>query len=79
MAKTDKTQTFLSPARPAGVCHCGHTGDGPGSEHTAGPIAPGHGACTKCSCTRFTWAGWTQYGQSYADALVALRKMKRAE
>lgn len=45
---------------PKSKCECGHTGDGPESQHLG--IAPraGHGACTVdgCGCERFRWAGW---------------------
>ena len=40
----------------ASICSCGHTGDGPRSEHKdMGPIE-GHGACKTCACPRFSWA-----------------------
>jgi len=43
-----------SPLGPKSMCRCGHTGDGPNSEH-ANAIALGHGACTQCNCVQFTW------------------------
>lgn len=41
------------------ICLCGHTGDGPGSQH-ANTLAEGHGPCmvNKCTCLKFTWARW---------------------
>lgn len=44
-------------AGPRSLCHCGHTGDGPGGDHNA-RFAPGHGPCTVpgCGCVQFTWA-----------------------
>lgn len=42
------------------VCRCGHTGDGPDSQHADEPLEDGHGACNVegCSCERFVWARW---------------------
>ena len=41
------------------ICECGHTGDGPQSQHTASEAGtPGHGRCTHCDCQKFRWAKW---------------------
>ena len=44
-------------SEPKSVCTCGHTGDGPNSQH-ADSISHGHGRCTVegCDCEQFTWA-----------------------
>ena len=55
--------TFVGPKS---ICSCGHTGDGPNSQH-ADRYAEGHGFCqvtgpdkaTTCSCRQFTWVKWT--------------------
>jgi hypothetical protein len=53
-------------ADPKSRCRCGHTGDGPGSQHDGGVVA-GHGSCLECAaCVKFTWAQWTP---EYAAAL----------
>jgi len=51
---------------PKSICACGHTGNGPDSDHGNpkgewGELAPGHGCCSVpgCTCTQFTWVGWT--------------------
>lgn len=43
---------------PKSKCYCGHTGDGPGSQHDD-EITPGHGKCKECACTQFSWKGYT--------------------
>lgn len=54
----------------ASVCKCGHTGDGPGSQHAAedvqGLAVEGHGRCTVdgCDCSRFTWVDWSETGRT---------------
>lgn len=55
------------PARwnaPKSLCGCGHSGDGPDSDHRDdyGPdVSPGHGRCLVkgCGCTKFSWLTWT--------------------
>lgn len=51
--------TPMNVDRGKSICRCGHTGDGPGSAHTA-TVQDGHGACRKrgCACAKFTWAAW---------------------
>ncbi len=46
---------------PKSICECGHTGDGPRSDHAA-RFAEGHGRCTVtgCGCPQFTWARFTE-------------------
>lgn len=48
-------------AGPKSWCRCGHTGDGPHSQHAV-RLAEGHGACQVrgCYCKQFTWDGWLQ-------------------
>lgn len=50
---------------PKSICTCGHSGDGPDSDHGSdneilSQVCPGHGRCTVpgCECERFTWAGF---------------------
>lgn len=52
----DRTDT------PQSWCICGHTGDGPNSEH-ADTVEPGHGKCihSSCPCSKFTWYGHMAY------------------
>jgi hypothetical protein len=58
--------------RPKSACVCGHTGDGPKSEH-GGAIAAGHGRClvAHCGCSQFTWQHFTTEFQTALDRLVA--------
>lgn len=44
---------------PKSWCECGHTGDGPGSQHEQ-RWSEGHGPCKVegCPCRQFTWASW---------------------
>ena len=44
---------------PKSLCGCGHTGDGPHSEHAA-RFAEGHGPCKRCACKQFTWESWIE-------------------
>jgi hypothetical protein len=57
---------------PRSVCACGHTGDGPDSQHEAGTLslAEGHGACTVegCDCDRFAWKAFRPEFQEALDA-----------
>jgi hypothetical protein len=39
------------------MCLCGHFGDAPDSDHYDA-VEPGHGACKRCHCPRFTWIGF---------------------
>jgi len=53
---------------PKSVCKCGHSGDGPNSQHKNdyGPdISPGHGECKArgCSCIKFTWVEFISLNQ----------------
>jgi len=43
------------------ICECGHSGDGSGSAHGDRILGLGHGRCLVpgCSCTQFTWKGFT--------------------
>ena len=50
--------------KPKSLCYCGHTGDGPGSDHMG---LNGHGRCVAaasdsygnpCRCNQFTWKEW---------------------
>lgn len=43
---------------PKSWCYCGHTGDGPNSEHAGWN---GHGRCYyhNCDCEQFTWKRFT--------------------
>ena len=54
---------------PKSICACGHTGDGPNSQHitdgeSLGSLPAdddpnqGHGACTGCDCQKFIWKGF---------------------
>jgi len=62
---------------PKSICQCGHSGDGPDSDHATDKgmmnLAPGHSRCTVpgCDCQRFTWAG---FSPEYEKQLVATRK-----
>jgi hypothetical protein len=53
---------------PRSVCSCGHTGDGPKSEHKD-TFTPGHGACKVrgCNCVRFTWVEFLSVFQDKLD------------
>jgi hypothetical protein len=42
--------------KPKSLCHCGHTGDGPYSDHLGNGPQAGHGACLKCDCVKFLWS-----------------------
>lgn len=48
--------------QPKSRCTCGHTGDGPMSQHKDGApgIIEGHGYCfvNGCGCPKFTWKEW---------------------
>jgi len=46
---------------PHSICTCGHTGDGPDSDHSSSRLVLGHGRCTVpgCQCQQFTWRAWT--------------------
>jgi hypothetical protein len=50
-----------APTEPASVCKCGHTGDGPNSQHNNTTEA-GHGMCLVdgCECMGFTWDHFTE-------------------
>lgn len=49
---------------PRSKCSCGHTGDGPNSQHASlrvgGLYELGAGECMVkgCPCNRFTWVSW---------------------
>ena len=49
--------------RGKSICRCGHTGDGPNSEHDA-RYAEGHGPCLRCDCPQFTWARYRKESRS---------------
>jgi hypothetical protein len=63
-------------AGPHAVCHCGHTGSGPGDHSTI--FAEGHGHCTVngCSCPRFTFE---EYLPDYIVAIIKARWAAGAE
>ena len=51
-----KIAISVSSRGPMSICTCGHTGDGPNSQHDD-RYGIGHGACTVegCNCKQFTW------------------------
>lgn len=61
---THTPSTQPSYAGPASLCECGHTGDGPTSQHVNRladhtiPAGRGHGYCLVrgCKCEKFRWA-----------------------
>lgn len=57
-ALSEVAGTLFAKTGPTGMCSCGHTGDGPHSEH-ADRYAEGHGACTVAGCgyRQFSWVG----------------------
>jgi hypothetical protein len=63
---------------PKSICTCGHTGDGPDSQHDASEFGvKGHGPCHVEGCTecvQFSWAAWTP---DYAVVLDVLRARQR--
>lgn len=62
MGKDDKRSTesvVKELTQPKSVCSCGHTGDGPNSQHEI-HFQQGHGKCMLCDCPKFTWAGFIQ-------------------
>ena len=61
---------------PKSVCQCGHSGDGPDSDHgslnpVASQLQPGHGKCSVpgCDCEQFTWADFTE---QFKEALAVI-------
>lgn len=59
---------------PKSRCTCGHSGDGPDSEHrTTDPTHcvqfEGKGACTVagCKCKQFTWISWLPEFERHLD------------
>jgi hypothetical protein len=66
--------------QPKSMCKCGHSGDGPESQHDP-RYAEGHGPChvEGCDCEQFTWAGWTIYGQRLVDEAKAWTKRTLGE
>lgn len=67
--KQEFTRTYK---RAKSLCTCGHTGDGPNSNHFDGGFVQGHEACRvkDCGCPRFTWTAWC------AEFAAALNKIK---
>ena len=62
MAK-DKGKKFVGPM---GICECGHTGDGSGSEHGNSPLnGRGVGACFLCRCQKYVQMRWTRKYQNF--------------
>lgn len=63
---------IIEAKQPKSLCTCGHSGDGPDSQHAGvnvgGASAEGHGACkiAGCSCVKFTWFAFTLYGYTLA-------------
>jgi len=55
---------ILWKGRPKSICTCGHTGDGPNSQH-ADRYGLGHGACKVegCNCKQFTWDKFIEKGK----------------
>jgi hypothetical protein len=63
------------------MCECGHTGDGPCSQHASlvtekdgMVVEDGHGGCKVCNCDRFTW---DDFLPGYAEWLNQHRCRKR--
>jgi hypothetical protein len=62
--------------RPKSLCGCGHTGDGPNSQHDVTEFGvDGHGPCAvpDCTCLKFSWARWTPEYRAAMDFLKAQR------
>ena len=64
----------MQVAYPKSVCQCGHSGDGPDSDHgsanaVTSQLQPGHGKCSVpgCKCEQFTWSDFTE---QYKGALA---------
>lgn len=56
------------------MCKCGHTGDcAPGDKSQHGGLI-GHGPCSKCKCSKFTWSKWTK---TYESELAYESEMQR--
>lgn len=67
--------------RAFGLCQCGHSGAGKDSDHGKAPLKrePGHGACQKCDCRAFVFAGYTpEYEAARREALRRGRERARA-
>jgi len=64
-ALSDVAGTLFGKAGPTSRCTCGHTGDGPRSQHDD-RYAKGHGACLVdgCLCMQFSWASHLSAGAS---------------
>lgn len=74
--KRSKTATSppLAFAGPRGICVCGHTGNGPNSDHAddnlrTSDTVQGTGVChaPDCQCSRFQMARRTPEWQRYLD------------
>lgn len=66
MASDAVKNAIASYGAPRSVCSCGHTGDGPDSEHVAS-ITDGHGPCKMCNCPGFCWDTWSKAFEAYLD------------
>ncbi len=62
---------IVTSTEPKSICQCGHTGDGPNSEHSD-TFQEGHGACNECDCVQFTWKELTPYGITVSKYLKAI-------
>ncbi len=60
--------------KPKSMCECGHSGDGPNSNHGDSPLVKGHGKCyvPGCSCKKFTWLSFYPHYEAYLDRTVFL-------
>lgn len=67
----------FSYGMPKSLCGCGHSGDGPNSEHAPTDLGtPGHGKCDvkDCACVKFRWAEWHPF---YKEVLKDLRSRQK--
>ena len=57
---------------PKSYCQCGHSGDGPGSNHTDTHLVKGHGECMVpgCGCKKFTWVDFYPHYKTLLPELV---------
>ena len=64
--RNERRHRLLVTLGAKSICQCGHTGDGPQSDH-AGSL--GHHGCMiqGCGCQRFAWGRWT----GAAETLIA--------
>ena len=67
IAESIKGDTMDEYNKPKSICTCGHNGDGPKSKHKDILDNDGGGECKVkgCSCSRFTWANFTEEFEEY--------------